>query len=177
MHRLGFTRKPPKRGGIRKALIALNPDAFEDALTPWAESVGGGATGTSLTSLEAFAVDGETARGSFDGLAKVVHLLSLAAHRSGLTPAQTPVAHGGEDKTNEHKTALRSLQDIVLQGRVVTGDATFCQRDLSQQVPDAGGHYLWFVKENRPTLPHDIRMAFAASTEAAFSPETATDLG
>ena len=25
MHRLGFTRKPPKKGGIPKALIALNP--------------------------------------------------------------------------------------------------------------------------------------------------------
>jgi hypothetical protein len=22
-----------------------------------------------------------------------------------------------------------------------------CQRDLSQQIPDAKGHYLWFVKE------------------------------
>jgi hypothetical protein len=177
MHQLGFPRKPPKLGGIRKVLIALNPDAFEDALTQWAESVVGGATVTSLTSLEAFAVDGKTARGSFDGLEKAVHLLSLVAHRSGLTLAQTPVAHGGEDKTNEHKTALRLLQDLVLQGRVVTGDAIFCQRDLSQQVLDAGGHYLWFVKENQPTLLHDIQMAFAASAEAAFSPETATNLG
>ena len=29
MHQLGFTRKPPKLGGIRKVLIALNPKAFE----------------------------------------------------------------------------------------------------------------------------------------------------
>ena len=29
MHQLGFTRKPPKLGGIRKVLIALNPQAFE----------------------------------------------------------------------------------------------------------------------------------------------------
>jgi len=33
MHQLGFTRKPPKIGGIRKLLIALNLKAFEDALT------------------------------------------------------------------------------------------------------------------------------------------------
>ena len=39
MHRLGFTRKPPKMGGIRKVLIALNPKAFEDALTRWAETL------------------------------------------------------------------------------------------------------------------------------------------
>ena len=177
MHQLGFTRKPPKLGGIRKVLIALSPDSFEHALTRWAESVLDRATATPLTPLEAFAVDGKTARGSFDGLEKAVHLLSLVAHGSGLTLAQTPVAQGGQDKTNEHKTALRLLQDIVLYGRLVTGDAIFCQRDLSQQVLDDGGHYLWFVKENQPTLLQDIQTAFAASTEAAFSPETAANLG
>ena len=35
MHRLGFTRQPPKAGGICKVLIALNVKAFEDALTQW----------------------------------------------------------------------------------------------------------------------------------------------
>src|SRR5262249_52278193 len=131
MHQLGFTRKPPQLGGIRKVLIALNPTAFEAALTRWAESLLGGATATKLALPEAFAVDGKTARGSFDGLEKAVHLLSLVAHRSGITLAQTPVTHGGADKTNEHKTAVRLLQDLVLEGRLVTGDAIFCQRDLS----------------------------------------------
>jgi hypothetical protein len=39
MHQLGFTRKPPKLDGIRKVLIALNSDAFENALSRWAESL------------------------------------------------------------------------------------------------------------------------------------------
>jgi hypothetical protein len=177
MHQLGFTRKPPKLGGIRKVLIALNPKAFEDALTRWAESLLGGATSTKPAPLEALALDGKTARGSFDGLEEAVHLLSPVAHQSGLTLAQTPVAHGGENKTNEHKTALRLLRGLVLKGRLVSGDAIFCQRDLSQQVIDAEGHYLWFVKANQPTLLHDIQTAFAASVEAAFSPEAATHLG
>jgi hypothetical protein len=55
-------------------------------------------------------------------------------------------------------------------GLAVTGDAMFCQRDLSQQIIDAHGHYLWFVKDNQPTLLNDIKAAFAASVEAAFSP-------
>ena len=81
-----------------------------------------------------------------------------------------PSLRAVEDKTNEHKTALRLLPDLVLKGRVITGDAIFCQRDLSQEVVDAGGHYLWFVKENQPTLLHDIQTAFTASVEADFSP-------
>jgi hypothetical protein len=170
MHRLGFTRKPPKMGGIRKVLIALNPKAFEDALNRWAESLLGQSVSSGLLPPDAFALDGKTARGSFDGLEKAVHLLSLVAHKSGLTLAQTQVPNGGENKTNEHKTALRLLRAIVLEGRLVTGDAMFCQRDLSQQIIDAHGHYLWFVKDNQPTLLNDIKAAFAASVEAAFSP-------
>ena len=110
MHRLGFTRKPPKMGGIRKVLIALNPKAFEDALTRWAESLLSRPVSSELLPPEAFALDGKSARGSFDGLEKAVHLLSLVAHESGLTLAQTAVPNGGENKTNEHKTALRLLR-------------------------------------------------------------------
>jgi hypothetical protein len=130
----------------------------------------GGSSATQESSLEALSLDGKTARGSFDGLEKAVHLLSLVAHQSGLTLAQTPVPQGGQDKTNEHKTALGLLQHIVLKGRLITGDAIFCQRDLSQQILDGGGHYFWFVKGNQPTLLNDIQTAFAASAEAAFSP-------
>src|SRR5262249_24079150 len=38
MHRRGFRRTPPKSGGIRKVLIALDNVRFEEALTRWAES-------------------------------------------------------------------------------------------------------------------------------------------
>lgn len=176
MHRLGFHRRPPKSGGIRKVLIALDPTALEGALTRWAEAWLGHPLRTDQTPPRACALDGKTARGSFDGLDKAVHLLSLVAHESGLTVAQVEVPHGGIDKTNEHKTALRLLSGLVLEGRLITGDAMFCQRDLSRQVLDAKGHYLWFVKENQPTLLSDIRTALAPSAEGAFSPSAATDL-
>ena len=177
MHRLGFTRTPMKAGGIRKVLMALDVNAFEAALTRWAEANLGRPIPSEPAPLEAFALDGKSARGSFDGLERAVHLLSLMAHESGLTLAQTAVPHGAEDKTNEHKTALGLLDGVDLKGRVVTGDAIFCQRDLSQQVIDARGHFLWFVKENQPTLLHDIEAAFAPSVEGAFSPSAAAVLG
>ena len=142
MHRLGFTRTPPKLGGIRKVLIALNRTAFENALTRWAETVLGRPLQGNEAPLQACALDGKTVCGSFDGLNKAVHLLSLVAHESGLTVAQTEVPQGGVDKTNEHKTALRLLKGLVLEGRLITGDVMFCQRDLSQEILDAKGHYL-----------------------------------
>jgi hypothetical protein len=84
-HRLGFTQRPPKSGGVRKVLIALSRTALEGALTRWAEALLGRTLRVDETRPQACALDGKTARGSFDGLNKTVHLLSLLAHESGLT--------------------------------------------------------------------------------------------
>jgi hypothetical protein len=177
MHRLGFTRRPPQLGGIRKVLMALDVAAFEAALNRWAEAVLGHPAAAGGSPPEALALDGKSVRGSFDGLEKAVHLLSLVAHESGLTLAQAAVPNGGQDKTDEHKAALRLLEGLVLQGRLVTGDAIFCRRDFCQEVGAAGGDYLVFVKENQPTLLHDIEAAFAPEMAGAFSPSAAADLG
>ena len=53
----------------------------------------------------------------------------------------------------------------------------FCQRDLSQQILDDGGHFLWLVKDNQPTLLDDIQAALAPPVSGALSPSAATDLG
>ena len=52
----------------------------------------------------------------------------------------------------EAKTAVDLLKTIVLKGRLVTGDAMFCQRELCQQIVDSGGDYLFVVKDNQPEL-------------------------
>jgi DDE_Tnp_1-associated len=176
MHRLGFTRRPPKSGGIRKVLMAVGPSALEAALTRWAEALLGQLPPADAGCPDAFALDGKSARGSFDGLNKAIHLLSLVAHRSGLTVAQAEVPSGGVDKTNEHKAALRLLAGLVLEGRLITGDAIFCQRDLSRAVLVGGGHYLWVVKDNQPTLLADIQAALAPGADGAFSPSAAAHL-
>ena len=108
MHCLGFTQTPPRSGGIRKVLMALSPAALEHALTPWVETLLDRPLRSQEMPPQACALDGKTARGSFDGLDKAVHLLSLVAHESGLTLAQTGVPHGGVDKTNDTRPGLRS---------------------------------------------------------------------
>jgi predicted transposase YbfD/YdcC len=49
---------------------------------------------------------------------------------------------------------------VAWPGRVLTGDALFCQRALCAQVLAAGGDYLLLVKENQPTLCADIELLF-----------------
>jgi predicted transposase YbfD/YdcC len=59
-------------------------------------------------------------------------------------------------------TVARSLlADLAVTGWTVTGDALYCQRDLSAALVAAGGGYLWEVKENQPRLLEAITTLFA----------------
>lgn len=163
-HALGYTRRPPKRGAFRKLLMALTPAALEQAVRDWIVHC----VGTPLESeLQAVAIDGKTLCGTLQPHERAVHLLSLLDHKTGCTLSQTRV----DCKTNEAKAALELLHSIVLKGRVVTGDAMFCQREVCQEILDHGGHYFFVVKDNQPTL----REAIAAEFQAAFSPDERAD--
>ena len=151
--------------------MALDPTAFEAALSRWAEGCSAGLPEQrqGAGGLEPVALDGKTARGSLCRHRKAIHLLSVMGQRTGLTLAQAEVG----EKTNEHKAALGLLRGMVLEGRVVTADAMFCQRDLCRAVVKRGGHDFIAVKENQPGLLGDIRDAFTPPPTAAFSPSAA----
>lgn len=107
---------------------------------------------------EAVVIDGKTMRGTIaTDSSQGVHLLSAYLPEEGVTLAQEAVAH----HENELVAAPRLLAQLDLRGKVVTGDALFTQRTLSVQVIAQGGAYLWFVKENQPTLLEDVQRFFA----------------
>jgi hypothetical protein len=159
LHRLGFRRHPPTKGAFQYLFRLLDLAAFEAALRAWITPLLPAPGGDTLQPL---ALDGKTLRGSFAALRPAVHLLSVLDQGTGCVLSQAAV----DCKTNEPKAALALLEGLVLRGRVVTGDAIFCQRDLTAQVRRQGGHYFFQVKDNQPTLQRDIAAAF----EAAFSP-------
>jgi hypothetical protein len=169
VHALGFNRNPPKWGAFRKLLVALDPVAFERAVALWAEAASAAMPPERPGGLEPASLDGKSVRGAIGRHEGAVHLLSIMAQQSGLTLRQAEVA----GKTNEHKAALELLKGMVLEGRVITGDAMFCQRDLCRQIVDQGGHYFVVVKENQPELLRDVSDAFTRAAGAAFSPSPA----
>lgn len=66
------------------------------------------------------------------------------------------------DHEGELTAAPALLAGLPLAGRVVTGDALYCQRSLCRQIREAGGDYVVIVKDNYPTLHADIRTLFAS---------------
>ena len=161
-HMLGFTRRPPKRSAFRNLLMRLCPDSFEKVLTRWMEN--GLEKALSEDSLQAVCFDGKTLRGTIQSHQRLIHLLAALDQQTGCVLHQLAV----DQKTNEHKAALQLLQSLVLRGRVIVGDAMFCQTEICQKIRDGGGHYFVVVKDNQPQLRRDIAAAFADAK--AFSP-------
>lgn len=162
-HWMGYTRRPPQQDCFRDLLMKLDPAVLEAVLSRWIEKTLG--LELSDEDLAAVSLDGKTLCGTLRRHARAVHLLAAVDHHTGCVLSQCRV----DEKTNEHKAALELLKTIVLEGRVIVGDAMFCQRDLCEQIVQDGGDYFFPVKENQPTLLRDIQLELAAN-EAAFSP-------
>lgn len=171
-HALGFRRgKTPTKSMLSELLRALDAGALEAALTRWVAA-------RLPAGLPHLSLDGKTLRGSRDGELPGQHLLAAYAPQAEAVLAQVRV----DAKTNEHKAALQLLGILPLAGKVVVGDALFCQRDLAERVVAAGGDYLFLAKGNQKGLVTDVAAGFgfeaaARSVAAAFSPRVAAAAG
>jgi predicted transposase YbfD/YdcC len=103
------------------------------------------------------ALDGKTLRGTIDlDHVQGQHLLAAYLPAEGWVLFQVEV----DSKENEISAAPRVLKTLDLRGKIVTGDAIFAQQKLSLQIIEAGGDYVWTVKDNQATLRQDIELLF-----------------
>jgi predicted transposase YbfD/YdcC len=103
------------------------------------------------------ALDGKTLRGTIPlGATRGVHLLAAYLPNQGVVLAQMRV----DEKSNEITHAPKLLRQVDLRGVVVSGDAMFDQRELSIQIVQANGDYLWIVKDNQAGLREEIEVLF-----------------
>ena len=121
------------------------------------------------------AIDGKAHRGRLAGhplVACPIHMLSAVCHDTGLVLAQAPVTATGDKAAAELATAPGLMAALDWHGRVLTGDALYCQRSLCQQVVEVGGDYLVLVKGNQPELQRDVAILFAHRADVALNAAT-----
>ena len=104
-------------------------------------------------------IDGKTLRGTITlddpfGL----HLLAAYLPDEGIVLMQMQVE---KDKENEIVVAPQLLTCLDLRNKVVVGDAMHTQRNLSAQIVEAEGDYVWIVKDNQPKTRQAIEQLFA----------------
>ena len=151
-HALGFRRgKTPSASTLSRTLRRFDAAQLEGTLSRWVRGR------IDPDTFDHISIDGKTLRGSRDGDVPGQHLVAAYAPAAEAVLAQIHV----DSKTNEHKAALRLLGILPLKGKIVVGDAMFCQRDLAEQVVGAGGDYVLVVKDNQHGLAVDIEAGFA----------------
>ncbi len=106
------------------------------------------------------ALDGKSLRGTaVRGVPsqKAVQLLGLYHVAQQYVLRQVTIPGLGQ----ERETALHLMQELDLQGCVVSADALHTQPTCCQQILAQGGDYLLIAKRNQPTLRDDIALLFS----------------
>ncbi len=131
--------------------MALDPEAFGDALSAWMEALTPSWPPTDT--LPATALDGQALRGTGTIDERPQLLIAAYEHPAGavLKPLAVP------PETHEQKAALGLLKPWVLTGRVITAGARHCQPETRRLITASGGHYVIPVKDNPPTLRYLAR--------------------
>jgi predicted transposase YbfD/YdcC len=130
---------------------AVEPTALQQVVS--AALLSAPQAGTSIL----ISLDGKTVRGSWSTERPAgVHLLAACFPAEGLVLMQVAVAQ----KTNEITAAPQVLNCLDLRGKIVMGDAMHTQRALSVQIVESGGDYIWYAKDNQPSLRQDIEQTF-----------------
>jgi predicted transposase YbfD/YdcC len=158
---VGVCGQPPHTATIRRVLMAIDPVAVERALTVWAIACrDAGRAAAEQRSLPGnqrrtvYAVDGKTLRGARRPEEGPTALMCVLDQASRLVLTQTRVVDGNEIAA--FITAVETLPDV--RGCLFTADALHTQRGHADYLARRGGHYLFTVKDNQPTL----RAALAA---------------
>lgn len=107
-------------------------------------------------------IDGKTVRGTITAEDPFgLHLLAAYMPGEGIVLMQMVVE---KEKENEIVVAPKLLKCLDLRNKVVTGDAMHTQRNLSVQIVEAGGEYVWIVKDNQANTRKAIELLFAPET-------------
>lgn len=161
-------QKPPSVSPIKRVLQRLDPEEFDEKISRWLVQANG------VSQSKGISVDGKTARGSYDGEGKPIHLLSALLHHEKIVITQKKIP----DKTNEIPEFRKLLSPLDLKGMLVTADSMHCQDDHSTfLVKEKGADYLWTLKENQPSLYELVNAALEDQSRETISRSTLSSKG
>jgi hypothetical protein len=148
--RLGFhDGQTPCQSTLQRLFGKLDARAVATALRASFDSAEERERGT-----EGIALDGKAQHGrrQFEANPSVVQVLTAFCAEQSVVLTEEAITSQADKQEAELTVAPRVIAQVDWQGRVLTGDALYCQRDLCQQVLDQGGDYLLLVKANQRHL-------------------------
>ena len=150
----------PSADTFRRVLSALDPAAFRQAFVGWMQGLVGSTEGKLV------AIDGKTARRSFDRAARKspLHLVSAWVRDNQLALGQVAT----EEKSNEI-TAIPALLGLLdLRGAIVTLDAMGTQKEIAKAIVEKDADYILALKGNQGDLHAEVTEFFAGAGTERF---------
>ena len=139
----------PKEAWLTRLFSKIDGKEFEKCFVKWLTSFQKDLKGN-------IAIDGKTLRGSRDGDKKAIHVISAFVHEEGVIVGQKKV----EDKSNEITAIPELLDQLELNGNIVTIDAIGCQKAITQKIIKKKGDYILSLKENHSKLHQEVKRFF-----------------
>ena len=155
----------PSHDTFGRVFARLDPKQLQRSFLRWVRSV------SRLTEGEVIAIDGKTARRSYDqGNSKgAIHMVSAWASQNRLVLAQRKV----DEQSNEITAIPEVLRVLDLHGCIVTIDAMGTQKSIAERIVTQGGDYILALKGNQGNLFKAVQQRFEAA--AAQSLHTIDD--
>lgn len=154
---LGESVSAPSQGALWWFLVKTSPDALKSYFQRWFSKIPG-----SLRE-QLLALDGKRLRGA-NFLGHITHVVELFAAETRLCLAVEKVP----DKTVEKSTLPSILEQVDVEGAIISGDAHFTVPESAEQIVDAKADYLLAVKENQPTLCAEMENFFDQAHAVAW---------
>ena len=148
----------PSRDCIRRLLLMLKPEAFQQCFRNWISAAFAPPTSETSSEKRLVAIDGKSCRGSHDAANDlgVLHIVSAWASEEGIALGQVAT----EEKSNEITAIPELLSQLNLHDTLVTIDAMGCQIGIVEQIVSEGGDFVLAAKDNQPKLKAAIETHF-----------------
>lgn len=141
----------PSHDTIGRVLMALKPSLFQACFERWIASI---SKQDPDSNLDVIAIDGKALRRSHDkksGLGPLF-LVSAWAVQRGVSLGQLATA----EKSNEITAIPELLDQLDIEGSVITIDAAGCQKKIAEKIIKGKGDYVLALKGNQGKLHQAI---------------------
>lgn len=144
----------PSHDTIARVLAAVKPAAFQACFSQWIAWLRAAHEPADAAEFKQIAIDGKALRRSHDRRHQrgALFFVSAWSVECGLSLGQLAT----EEKSNEITAIPALLENLDVQGAIVTIDAAGCQKNIAQQIVDGQGHYVLSLKGNQATIHQDV---------------------
>ena len=144
----------PSLSTIKRIFSAIKPKEFQANFVDWMKDA------IELTAKDVVAIDGKTSKGSKNKNKnlRAIHIVSALCHSHGLVMGQTKT----EEKSNEITAIPELLDQLFIEGCIVTIDAMGAQKKIVKKIVlDNKADYVINLKGNQETLQEEVKDYFS----------------